>query len=166
VFRPQRALRPRRAKRNRRWDNTNPDKDKLKKRLKQLALGPQPAGGAALATLTASGKVKTDIAGTGETIGHVADLKIQNLTDQPLTCAIPPMILESVSGKNQHYACPRGQTVALNPQETKTVPMNGVCLNRNKPPVQSERPAKSKLTPVDDRRRQITAQLRGEVHGS
>ena len=79
--------------------------------------------------------MKIDIAGTGETIGHVADLKIRNLTDQPLTCAIPPMILESSSGKNQHYACPSGQTVALNPQQTKTVPMNGVCLNRNKPPV-------------------------------
>ena len=45
------------------------------------------------------------------------------------------MILESGSGKNQDYACPRGQSVALNPQQTKTVPMNGVCLNRNKPPV-------------------------------
>jgi hypothetical protein len=45
------------------------------------------------------------------------------------------MILESGSGKNQHYACPRGQSVALAPNETKTVPMNGVCLNRNKPPV-------------------------------
>jgi len=120
-------------------DKTNPDKDKLKEDLDKikdrLALGLQPAGSAALATLTASGKVKADIAGTGETIGHIADLKIQNLTDQSLTCAITPMILESSSGKNQHYACPRGQTVALNPQETKTVPINGVCLNRNKPPV-------------------------------
>jgi hypothetical protein len=91
--------------------------------------------GDSLGSLAASGKVKVETSGTGETIGHVADLKIQNLTDQPLTCAIPPMILESGSGKNQHYACPRGQSVALNPQQTKTVPMNGVCLNRNKPPV-------------------------------
>jgi hypothetical protein len=44
------------------------------------------------------------------------------------------MILESGSGKNQDYACPSGQTVALNPHQTKTVPVNGVCLNRNKPP--------------------------------
>jgi len=91
--------------------------------------------GDSLGSLTASGKVKVETSGTGETIGHVADLKIQNLTDQPLTCVIPPMILESGSGKNQDYACPRGQSVALNPQQTKTVPMNGVCLNRNKPPV-------------------------------
>ena len=91
--------------------------------------------GETCAVLIATGKIKVETSGTGETIGHIADLKIQNLTDQPLTCAIPPMILESGSGKNQHYACPTGQTVALNPHQTQTVPMNGVCLNRNKPPV-------------------------------
>ena len=91
--------------------------------------------GETCAVLIATGKIKVETSGTGETIGHVADLKIQNSTDQPLTCAVPPMILESGSGKNQHYACPSGQTVALNPHQTKTVPMNGVCLNRNKPPV-------------------------------
>jgi hypothetical protein len=94
-----------------------------------------PQGSRTLATFITSGKIKIDSTGTGETIGHVADLKIQNLTDQQITCAIPPMILESGSGKNQHYACPTGQTVALNPHQRKTVPMNGVCLNRNKPPV-------------------------------
>jgi len=91
--------------------------------------------GGTCAVLIATGKINAETSGTGETIGHIADLKIQNLTDQPLTCAIPPMILESGSGKNQHYACPTGQTVALNPHQTQTVPMNGVCLNRNRPPV-------------------------------
>jgi hypothetical protein len=91
--------------------------------------------GDSIGSLTTGGKVKVETSGTGETIGHVADLKIQNLTDQPLTFAVPPMILESGSEKNQHYACPRGQSVTLAPQQTKTVPMNGVCLNRNKPPV-------------------------------
>jgi hypothetical protein len=89
----------------------------------------------ALPVLEQRGAIKIESMGTGETIGHVADLKIQNLTDQPLTCAIPPVILESSSAKNQHYACPRGQSVELDPHQTKTVPMNGVCLNRNKPPV-------------------------------
>ena len=88
-----------------------------------------------LSQVIATGKIKVETSGTGETIGHVADMKIQNLTDQSLMCTIPPIILESRSGKNQHYACPSGQTVALNPHQTKTVPMNGVCLNRNKPPV-------------------------------
>jgi hypothetical protein len=91
--------------------------------------------GNSIGSLATSGKVKVETSGTGETIGHVADLRIQNLTDQPLTCAVPPMILESGSEKNQDYACPRGQSVTLDPQQTKTVPMNGVCLNRNKPPV-------------------------------
>lgn len=108
--------------------------EQLKKQL-NLALGPTPSAGSTVATLVTSGKLTASIAGTGETIGHIADLKIQSLTDQPLTCAVPPMILESGSGKNQHYACPSGQTVALNPHQIKTVPMNGVCLNRNKPPV-------------------------------
>lgn len=91
--------------------------------------------GETCAVLVATGNITVETSGTGETIGHVADLKIRNLTDRPLTCRIPPMILESGSGKNQHYACPSGQTVALNPHQAKTVPMNGVCLNRNKPPV-------------------------------
>lgn len=91
--------------------------------------------GDTLAMLASSGKVKIDSNGTGETIGHIADLVIQNLTDQPINCVVPPMILESSSGKNQHYACPKGVSVALNPHQEKTVPMDGVCVNRNKPPV-------------------------------
>ena len=86
-------------------------------------------------TLIRDGQIKIDTIGTGETIGHIADFVIQNLTDQPLTCAIPPMILESSSGKNQHYACPKGKTVALKPHDSATVPMDGVCVNRSKPPV-------------------------------
>jgi len=45
------------------------------------------------------------------------------------------MILESSSGKNQHYACPKGQTVDVPPHGKKTIPMDGVCVARNKPPV-------------------------------
>jgi type II secretory pathway component HofQ len=35
--------------------------------------------------------VKVDAVGTSETIGHVGDLKIQNLTDGPLSFFIPPL---------------------------------------------------------------------------
>ena len=87
------------------------------------------------AVLIATGKIKVETSGTGETIGTVVNLTVQNQTDQPLNCVFPPTLFESGSGKNQHYACPSGQTVALNPHQTKTVPINGVCLNRNKPPV-------------------------------
>ena len=45
------------------------------------------------------------------------------------------MVLESGSGKNQDYVVPHGQDVALRPHESKTVPMDGVCVNRHKPPV-------------------------------
>jgi hypothetical protein len=81
-------------------------------------------------------KINIDTVGTGETIGHVADLIIENLTDQPIEVTVPPTVLESKSGKNQHYACPKGgDTVEVPPHEKKKVPMDGVCLARNKPPV-------------------------------
>jgi hypothetical protein len=79
--------------------------------------------------------VKVDAVGTGETIGHVGDLKIQNLTDGPLRFFIPPLILESINGSSQDYVCPKGETVAIDPHGTATVPMDGVCINRKKPPV-------------------------------
>jgi hypothetical protein len=45
------------------------------------------------------------------------------------------MVLESISRISQDYVCPKPQTVAINPRGTATVAMNGVCVNRNKPPV-------------------------------
>ncbi len=88
-----------------------------------------------LGALASSGQIKIDSVGTGETIGRVADLKIENLTDQPINCAVPPMVLESRSRKNQDYVCPKSQTVTIDPRSTATVPMDGVCVNRSKPPV-------------------------------
>jgi hypothetical protein len=79
--------------------------------------------------------VKIDTFGTGETIGHVADLRLVNVTDQPINCVIPPMILESKSGRNQDYVCPKGGTVKIDPHGTATVPLDGACIKRNKPPV-------------------------------
>jgi hypothetical protein len=79
--------------------------------------------------------VDVETVGAGDTIGHIADLKIRNPTDQPLNFVIPAMVLESKSRKNQDYACPDEQSVTLAAHETKTVPMDGVCVNRNKPPV-------------------------------
>ena len=79
-------------------------------------------------------QVEVEPTGTGETIGHVADLKILNLTNEPLSFTIPAFILESKSGANQATACPYEQNVALDPLQTKIVPVNGVCVNRDKPP--------------------------------
>jgi hypothetical protein len=97
-----------------------------------ISLGPSSN---TIGEYVASGQLSVTTPGTGETIGHIADLVVQNLTDQPIVCVIPPMLLESSSGKNQTYACPKRQDVAVKAHELKTVPMDGVCLNRNKPPV-------------------------------
>ena len=91
--------------------------------------------GETCAALISAGKITVETSGTGETIGHIADLKIHNLTDQPIKCAISPVVLESKSRKNQDYVCPKPLTVSINPHGAKTVPMNGVCVNRNIPPV-------------------------------
>lgn len=84
--------------------------------------------------LLRSGKVSYESSGTGETIGHVADITVTNLTSEGLNFSIPPAILESKSGGSQDYACPGPQDVALGAGETKTVPMYGNCLERGRPP--------------------------------
>jgi hypothetical protein len=73
--------------------------------------------------------------GTGQTIGHVGDLKLKNVSSEPVSCVVPAMVFESKSRQNQDYACPREQDVTLQPNETKTVPIDGICVNRDKPPV-------------------------------
>ncbi len=96
---------------------------------------PKETTPATISSLILQKKVGFAIAGTGETIRHIADCIIQNQTDQPVSLVIPAMVLESSSGKNQHYACPKEQTVELGPKQSKTVPIDGVCLDRSKPPV-------------------------------
>ncbi len=94
-------------------------------------------------------KVKVETIGTGETIGHVADLKLQNLSDGSLVFVIPALLLESKSGKNQDYACPQPQEVTLTPHQTKIVPLEGVCINRDKPPVEKGGSGELVLNTVD-----------------
>jgi hypothetical protein len=93
------------------------------------ALSPSPGG------YKSGDPIKTETVGTGETIGRIADLKLQNLTGQPLVFIIPPLILESKSGKNQASACPYAQNVKLAANETKIVPLDGICLDQKKPAV-------------------------------
>ena len=86
-------------------------------------------------SLIGDNKIDAEITGTGETIGHIADAKITNFTDEPIEVAIPPGVLESRSGKNQDYGVPHTTDVVLQPHESKTIPLDGVCLDRHKPPV-------------------------------
>lgn len=94
-----------------------------------------PVTQSSLSPRIASGELKVAIAGTGKTSGHVADLRITNTTKSPASLTIPPMVLESVSGKTQHYAIPGGAEATIAAGKTKVVPVDGVCLVRNKPPV-------------------------------
>ena len=86
-------------------------------------------------TLIADNKIDIDITGTGETIGHVADARITNFSDEPVAFVIPPTVLESRSKKNQNYGVPHPTDVALGPYESKKIPLDGVCLDRHKRPV-------------------------------
>ena len=84
--------------------------------------------------LMKSGKISFESSGTGETIGHVADLNVKNLTNESLAFSIPPVVLESKSGRNQDYVVPEGENVALKPGETNTVALSGTCLERDRAP--------------------------------
>lgn len=102
----------------------------------KIAFTPPDLGeGESITLLAAGGQAKVTAYGTGETIGHIADLVVENLTDETISCLIPPVILESNGGQEQDYACPEGESIDLPPHRTTAVPMNGVCLVRSKPPV-------------------------------
>ena len=90
---------------------------------------------ASLAALAFSGKIEVVTVGTGQSIGHVADLRMRNLTGERLAVPVPAMVLESASRQFQHYACPHAQTVIIGAHGAKTVHIYGVCLVRDKPPV-------------------------------
>ncbi|MBM4040174.1 MAG: hypothetical protein FJ290_16840 [Planctomycetes bacterium] len=115
-------------------DNRQEEVDKLKERVKHLAFLHSFAGGEALASLSASGKVAVTIAGTGETIGHVADLTVTNKTTKSVDGYIAPMFLAS-GADYQPYIVPYAGTISLGPGQTRTVPLNGVCADGHKPPV-------------------------------
>ena len=77
------------------------------------------------------------------------------------------MLLESRTGKFQHYACPFGQSIQLAAQGTATVPLEGMCLTHARPAVGNgatgellpndgnpylPRPAGSHFTPTEARK--------------
>ena len=80
-------------------------------------------------------QIKIETIGTGETIGHVADFEVANLTDQPLNFLIPPLVLGSKTGKTQDYVCVRSEDFMIAAHEIKIAPVYGVCLERNIPPL-------------------------------
>ena len=79
------------------------------------------------------GGVKLQLHGNGNTIGRIGDARIQNETNQPATVYLPATVLESKNG-SQDYVMAHDEEVPLGPGETKTIPIEGACLERNEPP--------------------------------
>src|SRR5207244_435353 len=84
---------------------TGPGKGKPKKPPGRIRTGNISLPIETFCTLISDNKIKVDITGTGETIGHIGDARISNLTDEPISLTIPPAVLESRSEKNQNYGC-------------------------------------------------------------
>ena len=117
--------------------------EKLEDRLKEVQAeilklfeeSSKPCGPENLFGLIRDGKVKAANRGTGQTIGHVADLILTNLTNKPLSVYLAPTIFTSISGDNQGYGSKKLHFVKLRARETVVLSLDGVCLNQNKPPV-------------------------------
>lgn len=115
------------------------DLDGVRQGLKQISEEPQArCGPDNFATLLSTGQIKAANRGTGETIGHIADLILTNLTPAPLTIYLPPTVLTSISKKNQSYTVYKPHTVTLSPGETGVLSLTGVCLDANLPPVPAD----------------------------
>ena len=95
--------------------------------------------------------VRTETISNGETIGHIADLKLQNMTDGSLVFMIPPLVFESKSGANQASCCPHSQEVKLAAHQTKTVPVDGICLDQKKPAADKGMKGELVMNTGDDR---------------
>jgi len=81
--------------------------------------------------------------GTGRTTGHIANLTVQNPTDRAVTVQFGPRapsapgtaLFIPSSGQYQPYVIPYLPPVALAPGETKTIPVQGYCVDVRLPPV-------------------------------
>ena len=99
------------------------------------AFAGSPQGkGEALATLLGQGKIAVSNYGTGETIGHVIDLEVTNLTSEEIDFWVPLTVAESKSGESQDYKT-KSFEAKLGPKETKTFSVEGICLTARKPAV-------------------------------
>jgi hypothetical protein len=106
--------------------------NKVKEDMKQLAFVP------VFPTELDPEKVRMTLAGTKETIGHVANLNLANQTDETFLIRIPPTILASKTGKVQNYALTHPMEITLGPKETRAIPLTGVCLDARVPPAGPE----------------------------
>ena len=79
--------------------------------------------------------LKIKVYGTGNTTGHIANMKIVNNTKNPVPFTMDNYYIPS-DGKHQGYIIPMNEDpdLMINPGET-TIPLNGFCTDIRKPPV-------------------------------
>ena len=82
--------------------------------------------------------------GTGRTTGHIANLFIENPTDDAVEVTIGPFIIPT-TGNYQSYFVPESLTKHLPAGAKLTVPLNGYCLVIRKKPV----PDGQEMVPVE-----------------
>jgi hypothetical protein len=80
--------------------------------------------------------------GTGRTTGHIADLIINNGTDQPVDIQLGPGSKPNAffipsGGQYQPYIVPALPSIPVPPGQTITFPVEGFCIDIHRPPVPS-----------------------------
>lgn len=80
--------------------------------------------------------------GTGRTTGHIADLIINNGTDQPFDIQLGPGSKPNAfyipsGGQYQPYIVPYLPPMTVPPRQTLTFPVEGFCVDIHRPPVPS-----------------------------
>ena len=85
--------------------------------------------------LLKKGLIGAKLDGTGETIGHVANLTLTNPGTERVRVVISPTLLIPGSAERQTYALTGTHLASVGAGETVTIPLDGVCLDAHKPPV-------------------------------
>lgn len=91
--------------------------------------------------------VFVELIGTGQTTGHIADIKYRNPTKKDYTLRFgsgEPMYIPS-NGRDQSYVVPVIPDIPVGPKSSGTVPIHGYCADISKPPV----PSGGKFPPVN-----------------
>lgn len=90
-----------------------------------------------------SDQVSVRMTGTNQTTGHIADIHLRNLTEDDILIHVPPVFIPA-TGKYQPYIAPEPGSVVLPggssdaPAPGVVHPLNGYCVDVNRPPVPSE----------------------------
>lgn len=110
------------------------------------------------AGLVISQGTTTSIIATGNSSGHIGNMVIQNLGDNPVNMTIPAAAIPS-NGQAQGYIVPNPTPVTVPGKTTTTVPIQGYCTDVNLPaprpgaalpPLDAWNPNSPLLNPISD----------------